>query len=458
MAAVIGIPLELRPLCGGAAELSAVGRTLEDVLQALAQSHPALAGRLVGADGGLAPDMDVLEDGRDLRLRGGPRAALSADCRVSLRVRRAAGASVPADERYARQELLPEIGPEGQQRLCEARVAVVGAGGLGAPALTYLAAAGVGRLTIIDGDRVDRTNLHRQPIYRDADVGSWKAEAARRFLVELNPQIEVVAVREYLTAENALDLLRGQDLVISGADNFPTRYLVSDACVLAGVPLIDAAILRFEGRLSVFLPRQGCYRCLFPVPAPAGTVPSCAEAGVVGPLAGQFGALQALEAIKLITGAGQSLAGRLLIYDALAAQTSSFRIARDPGCPVCGDHPTQTGLIDYAAFCGAPPKEAREISPQEALGLLGRADTVFVDVRPERAGPTPAIRGALRLPFEALTEGARPRLPAGRLVVFCDIGQKSRLAAALLAAEGMPAESLRGGLAAWRSAARARGE
>lgn len=454
MSQVVEIPEEMRTLAGGSVLLEAPGETLGAAISALAARHPALGRRLVDPGGSLRADLDVLIGGRDARLRGGLAAVLRDGVRIRLRLRRPRPVGAEAAERYARQTVLPEIGAEGQERLAEARVAVVGLGGLGAPALMYLAAAGVGHLVVIDGDRVDRSNLHRQPIHRDGEVGLAKAASARRFVRELNPQVEVLAHEVYVRADNVMELLRDVDIVVSGADNLPTRYVLSDACVLLGIPLVDAAILGFEGRVGVFLPGRGCYRCLFPVPPPAGSVRNCAEAGVIGAVAGQIGATQALEALKLITGAGESLAGRLLVYDGRAAETRSLRIRRDPRCPVCGDAPTQAVPIAGEAVCGMPsPGMVDEIPIGEAAALVGQRGTLWVDVRPLSDWERPTVPGALRLPLEAIEAGERPDADGRRLIVFCEIGRRSLRAVELLRQAGLRSESMRGGLAAWRAAA-----
>ncbi len=433
----------------------AFGGTIGELLAAAAQAAPALGRRVMTATGALAPEVDVRLNGIDARLWGGLRALVRPDDRILVRPYRPDPLSPGQAERYTRQLILVEIGPAGQARLGGARVAVIGAGGLGSPAATYLAAAGVGHLVIIDGDRVERSNLQRQPIHRDEDVGAPKADSAARTLRAINPDIEISAVNGFLTAENALGLLRECDVIVNGSDNFPTRYLVSDAAVLLQKPLVDASILRFEGRISVHLPRQGCYRCLFPSPPPPGSVPNCAEAGVVGALGGQIGAMQALEAIKLITGAGESLGGRLLVYDALSGEQHRFTLPRDPECPVCGDHPSQASLIDYEAFCGVGVPQERSdllgISVADAMRLRSDPAVQWLDVRPPGALERPTIPGARRLPLEEI--GAGETLEPGRpVVVFCDIGRRSLLAAERLARSGIDARSLQGGLVAWLAA------
>ena len=257
-------------------------------------------------------------------------------------------------ERYSRHLVLGEIGPVGQRRLLESSVLVLGVGGLGSPVAMYLAASGVGRLGLIDGDRVDLSNLQRQIIHPDAAIGRPKAEVAAERARALNPDIEVVAHDAVLTRDNALDTLGGYDLVVDGTDNFQTRYLANDAAYLLGKPLVHGSIFRFEGQVSAFVPGQGCYRCLYPEPPPPGLVPSCAQAGVLAALPGVIGTIQAVETIKLITGAGRPLVGRLLIHDALAMSFREMRLRRNHACALCGDHPTVRELIDYEAFVGGP--------------------------------------------------------------------------------------------------------
>ncbi len=260
-------------------------------------------------------------------------------------------------KRYSRHIILQGVGGKGQRKLLDARVILVGTGGLGSPTALYLAAAGVGTIGLIDFDTVDVSNLQRQIIHTDDRVGMLKTESARIALEALNPDVTVITHNEPLTSANAMEILRDYDIVVNGSDNFPTRYLVNDACVFLGKPLVDASILRFEGQATVFLPGHGCYRCLYPAPPPPGMAPSCAEAGVLGVLCGIMGSIEGIEVIKLILGIGDSLAGRLLLFDALEMKFREVRIRRDPKCPVCGDNPTITELIDYEAFCGMPAND-----------------------------------------------------------------------------------------------------
>ncbi|MPZ15734.1 MAG: molybdopterin-synthase adenylyltransferase MoeB [Chloroflexi bacterium] len=254
--------------------------------------------------------------------------------------------------RYQRQIIMPEVGGVGQRKLLDAKVLLIGAGGLGSPAALYLGAAGVGTLGIIDFDDVDMSNLHRQILHGHKDLGRPKVESAADTLHDINPDVQVIGFREPIASDNAMDIVAQFDIVVNGSDNFPTRYLVNDACVFLRKPLVDGSIFRFEGHATVYMPGSGCYRCVFPSPPPPGAVPSCADAGVLGVLPGIIGSIQAVEAIKLILGRGTPLVNRLLIFDSLDMEFREVRIRRDPSCPVCGDEPTITELIDYEAFCG----------------------------------------------------------------------------------------------------------
>jgi len=260
--------------------------------------------------------------------------------------------------RYQRQMIMPEVGPVGQRKLLNAKVLLIGAGGLGSPTGMYLGAAGVGTLGIVDFDVVDVSNLHRQLLHGHKDVGRPKVESAADTLRDINPDVNVLAFNEPISSENAMDIINQFDIVVNGSDNFPTRYLVNDASYFAGKPLVDGSIFRFEGQATVYTPGKGCYRCLFPAPPPPGAVPSCADAGVLGVLPGIIGSIQAIETIKLILGVGNPLVGRLLIFDSLDMEFREVKVRRDPHCPVCGDEPEITELIDYEAFCGGPAATA----------------------------------------------------------------------------------------------------
>ena len=258
-------------------------------------------------------------------------------------------------KRYSRHIIMPQVGSRGQRKLLESKVLIVGAGGLGSPSAVYLALAGVGTVGIADFDVVDVSNLQRQILHHADDVGRPKVESARDAIHAYNPDTKVVAHETWLTSENAMEIISQYDVVVNGADNFPSRYLVNDACYLAGKPLVDGSILIFDGQATVFIPGQGCYRCLFPSPPPPGMVPNCAEAGVLGALTGLVGSIQAVETLKLLLGIGESLSSRLLLIDALSMDFRQVRIPHNPKCPLCGDNPTVTELIDYEVFCGAVP-------------------------------------------------------------------------------------------------------
>ena len=257
-------------------------------------------------------------------------------------------------KRYSRHIIMPQVGSRGQRKLLDAKVLIIGAGGLGSPIAIYLALAGIGTLGIVDFDTVDVTNLQRQILHHHKDVGRPKVESARETLLSYNPDVRVNSHAEPLTSANAMQVMADYDIVINGADNFPARYLVNDAAYLSGKPLVDGSILIFDGQSTVYLPGRGCYRCLFPTPPPPGEVPSCAEAGVLGMLPGLVGSIQAIETVKLILGIGESLASRLLLIDALGMEFRTVKLRRNPDCPLCGDNPTIKELIDYEAFCGVP--------------------------------------------------------------------------------------------------------
>ena len=257
-------------------------------------------------------------------------------------------------QRYSRHIIMPQVGSAGQRKLLEAKVLMVGAGGLGSPISIYLTLAGVGTIGIVDFDTVDVTNLQRQILHQNDDIGRPKVQSAKETLLSYNPDVNVVIHEEPLLSDNAMEIISGYDVIINGADNFPARYLVNDAAYLCGKPLVDGSILLFDGQSTVYIPGQGCYRCLFPTPPPPGEVPSCAEAGVLGVLPGLVGTIQATETVKLIMGLGESLSGRLLIIDAMDMSFRTLKMRRNPDCPLCGDNPTVTELIDYELFCGAP--------------------------------------------------------------------------------------------------------
>jgi adenylyltransferase/sulfurtransferase len=360
-------------------------------------------------------------------------------------------------ERYRRHLSLPEFGAEGQRKLLDSRVLLIGAGGLGCPLAQYLAAAGVGTLGLIDPDRVDVSNLQRQVLYATSDVGRPKVEVAAERIRAQNPDVRVVAHQVELTSRNALELLKDWDVVVDGSDNFPTRYLVNDACVLLGKPNVHGAIFRFDGQASVFDPRSGpCYRCLFPEPPPPGAVPSCAEGGVLGVLPGLVALIQATETLKLLAGIGESLAGRLLQIDALGMEFREFRVQRDPKCPACGEQPTLTELIDYEEFCGMraqPGPGLRETSVADLKAALASGeDLLLLDVREPPEHARARIEGARLLPLGQLEArlGELDAWRARRVVVHCHHGGRSAAACAFLREHGFQrVENLAGGIDAW---------
>ena len=346
--------------------------------------------------------------------------------------------------RYSRQMILEELGVLGQRRLLDSKVLVVGAGGLGSPAALYLAAAGVGTIGIVDGDRVDSSNLHRQLLHRTRDLGCPKTESAARTLEEINPGITVVTFPTALSSANALEIIGRFDVVVNGSDNFPTRYLVNDACVLLRRPLVDASVLRWEGQATVYLPGRGCYRCLFPTPPPPGAVPSCAEAGVIGAVAGHMGTIQAVETVKLLLGVGESLANRLLLVDALSGETRAVRWSRNPECPVCGDHPTITALIEYEEFCGLADVDPREAS------LMIEQGAQLIDVREPWEWASSRIPGAMLIPVAELPRRATEIDPNRPVIVQCAVGGRSAGVVEVLRKAGYSrVYNLAGGIIAW---------
>ncbi|MER3457738.1 MAG: molybdenum cofactor biosynthesis protein MoeB [Chloroflexota bacterium] len=363
--------------------------------------------------------------------------------------------------RYSRHLIMPEVALAGQKKLKTASVLLVGAGGLGSPLALYLAAAGIGRIGLVDYDVVDATNLQRQVIHGTKAIGRSKLESAKERMLDLNPFIQVDTYETVLTSENALDILRDYDVIVDGTDNFPTRYLVNDACVLLGKPNVYGSIFRFEGQVSVFYAKEGpCYRCLFPTPPPPGLVPSCAEGGVLGILPGTIGTLQATETIKLILGIGEPLIGRLLLYDALQMRFEEVKLRKNPKCPVCGENPTVTQLIDYEAFCGMPAHDREdgsglalewEITPRELKERLERGERiVIVDVREPHEWDIAHIEGARLIPLGELAARVHELDSADQIVLHCKTGARSARALEFLRGIGFrKLKNLKGGINAW---------
>jgi molybdopterin/thiamine biosynthesis adenylyltransferase/rhodanese-related sulfurtransferase len=361
--------------------------------------------------------------------------------------------------RYSRHLILPEVGLAGQKRIKAASVLCIGAGGLGSPIAMYLAAAGVGKIGIVDFDTVDYSNLQRQILHTDADVGRSKAESAKETIHGINPHCEVVIHNTRISSENALDLIRPYDIVVDGTDNFPTRYLTNDACVLLKKPNVYGSIFRFEGQASVFAPHLGgpCYRCLYPEPPPPGMVPSCAEGGVLGVLPGIIGCIQATEILKLALGKGNLLVGRLLLFNALDMKFRELKLRRDPQCPVCGDHPTIKELIDYEQFCGIVPEleptsNPDEVTVQEMKKALDNPslNIKVIDVREPFEYDISKVEGVPLLPLSQLNERFTELDPNQQYYLHCKVGARSLQALGFLRQQGFKyVKSVKGGITAW---------
>jgi MoaD family protein len=470
MAHRILIPTPLRPFADRQDIVEIDGGTVGDVLQGLVSKYGDLRRHLYNDDGRLRSFVNVYVNDEDIRHLDREKTPLKAGDTISI-VPSVAGGSDTAVEheapeltreevqRYSRHLIMPEVGMDGQRKLKAGSVVCIGAGGLGSPAAMYLAAAGIGTLGIVDFDVVDASNLHRQIIYGTSDVGRRKLEASGERIASLNPGVKVVTHETALTSKNALDILRDYDVVLDGTDNFQTRYLVNDACVLLGKPNAYGSIFRFDGQASVFAVKGGpCYRCLYPEPPPPGLVPSCAEGGVLGVLPGVIGIIQATEAIKLILGTGQPLIGRLLLYDALQMRFRELKLRRDPDCPVCGDHPTIKALVDYEAFCGIAPAQTQpaaagvpEVTAEELKRQLDRGENVFVlDVREPNEYQICKIAGSKLIPLGELPARVSELDRDRDLVVHCKMGGRSAKAVALLQERGFTrVRNLKGGILAW---------
>jgi molybdopterin/thiamine biosynthesis adenylyltransferase/molybdopterin converting factor small subunit len=357
MTVSVYIPTLFRHLVGNRVHVQARGRTVRDVLVDLDRQFPGFRQQLFGPEGRLAAHINVYVNQVEIGTLQGEETPVREGDEVAVIPALAGGAVALTPEmveRYSRHIIMPQVGSAGQRKIMEAKVLIIGAGGLGSPVAIYLALAGVGTIGLVDFDVVDRSNLQRQILHQDDDVGRPKVVSAKETLLAYNPYVQVVTHETPLTSDNAFEIIEPYDIVVNGADNFATRYLVNDACYLLKKPLVDGSILMFDGQATTYLPGRGCYRCLYPAPPPPGMVPSCAEAGVLGAMCATIGSIQATEVLKLILGIGEPLVNRLLLYDALALEFRIVRIRRDPNCPLCGDNPTITQLIDYEAFCGSP--------------------------------------------------------------------------------------------------------
>ncbi len=469
------IPTPLRPFTDKLDTVEVDGQTVGELLQGLTTRYGALKNHLYSTDGRLRSFVNVYVNDEDIRYLQKEATPLKNGDVVSIIPSVAGGsglAEAPAlpqlspDEvrRYSRHLILSEVGMDGQRALKAAKVLCIGAGGLGSPAAMYLAAAGVGTIGIVDFDVVDLSNLQRQLLHGTTDVGRSKLASAKDRLQSLNPNVHVETYEVALSSANALDLFKDYDVILDGTDNFPTRYLVNDACVLLGKPNAYGSIFRFEGQASVFATKGGpCYRCLYPEPPPPGLVPSCAEAGVLGVLPGIIGTIQATETVKLILGVGEPLIGRFLVYDALRMRFRELKLRRDPECPVCGDNPTVRELIDYDQFCGVGPVAAEavdnggmstnttDMSVLELKAALDRGDDlVVVDVREPQEYQISRINGSVLIPLGEIPQ-RHAEIDRNRLVVCqCRSGVRSAKAAAFLRSVGFPrVVNLTGGILAW---------
>ncbi len=456
------LPTPLRPFAGNSESLLLEGRTVADLLAALTEEYPHLRHHLMSEDGQVRSFINVYVNDEDIRFLEQGRTRVGENDVVSIIPSIAGGVdhvgfSPEESLRYHRHLIMPEIGVDGQQKLKRARVLIIGAGGLGSPAGLYLAAAGVGTIGIVDFDVVDVTNLQRQIIHSTRDVGRSKVESAKDQLADINPHVQIETHDVRLTSANAFNILREYDIIVDSTDNFPTRYLVNDASVLLGKTNVYGSIFRFEGQATVFDATRGpCYRCLYPSPPPPGLVPSCAEAGVLGVLPGILGSVQALEAIKLIVGKGESLIGRLWLFDALSLRIREMKIRKDPNCPLCGDRPTISGLIDYEEFCSTSPPVAgtvdaqSDVTPEEVKRRMDSGERLFVlDVREPHEYAIANIGGYL-IPLGELPGRIKELDSSREIIVHCQHGMRSAKAVEILRKNGFAnARNLAGGIDAW---------
>ena len=476
MAYRVLIPTPLRPYTGQQDAVELEGGTVGEILSALTSRYAELRRHLYADDGKLRHFVNVYVNDDDIRYLDREATALKSGDVISIVPSVAGGAPVTEAaatpelsnaevERYSRHLILPEVGIDGQRRLKAGRVLCVGAGGLGSPAALYLAAAGVGTIGIIDFDAVDASNLQRQILHGTPDVGRSKLQSARDRLSALNPEVRIETHEAALTSKNALALFRDYDVILDGTDNFATRYLVNDACVLLGKPNVYGSIFRFEGQASVFATKNGpCYRCLYPEPPPPGLVPSCAEGGVLGVLPGVIGTIQATESIKLLLGGGSTLIGRLLLYDAWNMRFRELKLRRDPACPVCGDHPTVRELIDYDQFCGITQPAAvaaasgalpadLEVSVEQLKDIQTSGRPLYLlDVREPHEFQICRIPGSTLIPLGQLPARVT-ELPTGagapEIIVHCRSGVRSAKAVRQLQERGIASRNLKGGILAW---------
>jgi len=480
MAVTIFIPTALRQYAGGNGEVQIEAETVGEALDKLTASHAGLRPHLYKDEKALRNFVNVYVNDEDIRYVSRLETPVKDGDTVTIVPSIAGGSAVVEGateskienelptlsqaevSRYSRHLILPEVGVEGQRKLKAARVLMIGTGGLGAPLGMYLAAAGVGNLGVVDFDVVEESNLQRQVIHGTNNVGQPKIESARARLEDINPHIRVDAYETRLTSENALELFREYDVIVDGTDNFPTRYLVNDACVLAGKPNVYGSIFRFEGQASVFWAERGpCYRCLYPEPPPPGLVPSCAEGGVLGVLPGIIGTIQANETIKIILGGGEPLINRLLLFDAWKMRFRELKLRKDPACPICGENPTIKELIDYEEFCGLKPQKATteqststllEITATELKKLLdSNSDVQLIDVREPHEAEIATIPTAKLIPLGQVVGRAAEIDPSRETIVHCKGGVRSAKAIEALKQAGFAGKliNLKGGITAW---------
>jgi sulfur-carrier protein adenylyltransferase/sulfurtransferase len=471
------IPTALRQYAGDNEAVELSGASVREVLINLTEKFPELKKHLYSEAGKLRNFVNIYVNDEDIRYAKQEDTSVKENDEISI-IPSIAGGSLDVEantkkevqlsneeiQRYSRHLIMPEVAMEGQKKLKAASVLMIGAGGLGSPLGLYLAAAGIGRLGIVDFDVVDFTNLQRQILHGTKDVGRPKLQSAKERLQDVNPHVQVDTYEIALSSENALELFRDYDIIVDGTDNFPTRYLVNDACVLTGKPNVYGSIFRFEGQASVFYAKQGpCYRCLYPEPPPPGLVPSCAEGGVLGILPGIIGVIQATEAVKLIIGKGDSLVGRLLLFDALRMKFREMKLRKNPNCPVCGENATIKELIDYNEFCGVTPQPAAaahsreatvkefEITPQELKQRLDRGDELFIlDVREPSEYQICKLEGSTLIPLGELPKRMHELDTAKEMVVHCKLGGRSQKAVDLLRQSGFKKiKNLVGGIDAW---------
>jgi sulfur-carrier protein adenylyltransferase/sulfurtransferase len=472
MPVTITIPTALRQFAGGASRIDVDAATAGEALAQLTAQHSELRRHLYDDQNALRSFVNIYVNDEDIRHQSGAETPLKEGDTLMIVPSIAGGSTAEADvstelpslsneeiARYSRHLIMPEVGLEGQRKLKAASVLMIGTGGLGAPTGMYLAAAGIGRLGIVDFDVVESSNLQRQIIHGTKDVGRPKVDSARDRLADINPHIEIETHETRLTSDNALGLFANYDIIVDGTDNFPTRYLVNDACVLTGKPNVYASIFRFEGQASVFWAERGaCYRCLYPEPPPPGLVPSCAEGGVLGVLPGIMGAIQANETIKIALGAEDILVNRLLLFDAWAMKFREFKLRKDPLCPVCGENPSIKELIDYEQFCGMKPAQPvaetklEEITATELKARLDRGEEIqIIDVREPNEYEIAKIPGTKLIPLGQVVNRMNEIDPSRETVVHCKGGVRSAKAIEALRGVAFPGRmvNLKGGITAW---------